>query len=140
MWGELADKPIRHHKFPDVLVSPIMESPVMTYDGNNMAPVMQDSNAVFPMGVKINNGQVSNLILNSNLTQDQKDDIVGFKIVRGDRSTNRSTNAKQSNRQSTNEPTSQQTNNQPSDPLGRRTDLPLGVASALGKNTRCVKT
>ena len=94
VWGELADKPIRHHKFPDVLVSPIMESPVMTYDGNNMAPVMQDSNAVFPMGVKINNGQVSNLVLNSNLTQDQKDDIVGFKIVRGDRGTNRSIIAK----------------------------------------------
>jgi hypothetical protein len=26
MWGELANKPIRHHKFPDVAISPIIES------------------------------------------------------------------------------------------------------------------
>ena len=94
VWGNLADQPIRHHKFPDVLISPIIESPVITYDGNNMVPVMQDSNPVFPMGVKINDNQISNLILTSDLTQDQKDDIVGFKIVRGDRGTNRSIIAK----------------------------------------------
>ena len=94
VWGELADKPIRHHKFPDVLVSPIMESPLITYDGNNMVPVMQDSNAVFPIGVKINDNQINNLIITSDLTADQKSDIVGFKIVRGDRGTNRSIIAK----------------------------------------------
>ena len=93
VWGDLADQPIRHHKFPDVLVSPIIENSTITYDGNNIVPTMQDD-AVFPIGVKINNSQISGLILTSDLTQDQKDDIVGFKIVRGDRSTNRSVIAK----------------------------------------------
>ena len=85
VWGDLANTPIRHHKFPDVLVSPIFESPNPDY--NNL--VMQDV-AVFPIGVNINVQQVNQLIVQSNLTADQKADIVGFKIVRGNRSTNKS--------------------------------------------------
>ena len=54
---------------------------------------MQDD-AVFPIGVKIDNTQVFQLIQNSGLTQDQKDDIVAYKIVRGDRGTNKSVIAK----------------------------------------------
>lgn len=94
VWGELADTPIRHHKFPDVSISPIVETPTITYDGNNIVPVMQDSDAVFPLGVRIDNAQISQLIIDSNLTQDQKDDIVAYKIVRGDRGTNKSVIAK----------------------------------------------
>ena len=94
IWGDLADTPIRHHKFPDVNVSPIVENPTITYDGNNIVPIMQDSDAIFPIGVKINNDQITQLITDSNLTQDQKDDIVAFKIVRGDRGTNKSVIAK----------------------------------------------
>jgi len=48
VWGDLADQPIRHHKFPDVLVSPIIENSTITYDGNNIVPTMQDD-AVFPI-------------------------------------------------------------------------------------------
>jgi len=88
VWGTLASQPIRHHKFPDVLVSPIFESPTYTL-GSGFTPVMQ-SDAVFPMGVKIDVQQVAYLVYSSNLTQAQKESIVGFKIVRGDRSTNRS--------------------------------------------------
>ena len=88
VWGDLAGQPIRHHKFPDVLVSPIYESPTYSL-GTGFVPVMQ-SDAVFPMGVKIDVQQVVYLIYSSNLTQAQKESIVGFKIVRGDRSTNRS--------------------------------------------------
>ena len=94
LWGELADTPIRHHKFPDVLVSPIVENPQIVYEGTNIVPTMQDSDAIYPIGVKINNAQISGLILASNLTQEQKDDIVAFKIVRGDRGTNKSVIAK----------------------------------------------
>ena len=93
VWGDLAGKKIRHHKFPDVLVSPIIENGEIVYDGDNIAPVMQDD-AIFPIGVRIDNAQIFNLIHNSNLTQEQKDDIVAYKIVRGDRSTNRSVIAK----------------------------------------------
>jgi len=86
LWGDLAGTKIRHHKFPDVLVSPITESPVFDNQDNM---VMQDV-AKFALGVKINVRQVQQLIQNSSLTQEQKDEIIGFKIVRGDRSTNKS--------------------------------------------------
>ena len=92
IYGDLANQPIRHHKFPDVNISPIFENP--TYDINSaITPVMQN-NAIFPIGVRVNIGQIKSLIQSSNLTQAQKDDIVGFKIVRGDRATNKSIVAK----------------------------------------------
>jgi hypothetical protein len=55
---------------------------------------MIPSQSVFPLDVKIDAQQVAQLIVSSSLTQDQKDDIVAFKIVRGNRSTNRSIVAK----------------------------------------------
>ena len=94
VWGDLADTPIRHHKFPDVLVSPIFESatPQIVADRYNVE--MQLSSAVYPIGVRIDNEQIINLVRSSNLTDEQKDDVIGYKIVRGDRSTNRSIIAK----------------------------------------------
>ena len=90
VWGDLADTPIRHHKFPDVLVSPIFQNPLPEYniDGTYRPSMQNDS--VFPIGVKLNVQQVTQLINSSTLPQEQKDSIVGFKIVRGDRATNRS--------------------------------------------------
>jgi len=90
VWGDLSNQPIRHHKFPDVLVSPIVESALFT---SASAMVMQ-KDALFPIGVKLDVSQVSKLIADSNLTQAEKNAIAGFKIVRGDRSTNRSIVAK----------------------------------------------
>jgi hypothetical protein len=92
VWGELADQPIRHHKFPDVLVSPIFES--ATYTLNSFfQPVMQ-SNAIYPIGIKVDTAQIISLINNSDLTDEQKSEIASYKIVRGDRSTNQSIVAK----------------------------------------------
>ena len=88
VWGDLASKPIRHHKFPDVLVSPIFESPVYQLTPG-FKPVIQN-NAIFPIGVKLDISQVQSLIQNSSLTQEQKDNIAGFKVVRGNRNTNQS--------------------------------------------------
>jgi hypothetical protein len=90
LWGQLANQPIRHHKFPDVLVSPIFESAIFTTPD---MMVMQND-AVFPLGLKIDITQIKTLIQFSTLTQSQKDDIIGFKIVRGDRGTNKSIVAK----------------------------------------------
>jgi len=92
IWGNLAGQPIRHHKFPDVLVSPIFESSQYT-QGVNVTPIMEKS-AIFPLGITIDVEQVKSLIISSNLTQSQKDAIVGFKVLRGDRSTNKSIVAK----------------------------------------------
>lgn len=89
LWGSLAGQKIRHHKFPDVLVSPIFETVATDYNH----PVIQNK-AIFPIGVDIDVAQVNELISQSNLTKQQKDQIAGFKIVRGDRSTNSSIVAK----------------------------------------------
>ena len=90
VWGDLAGQKIRHHKFPDVLVSPIFETPtISSYNG-----LVMQNDAVFPIGVKIDIEQVYKLIQASSLTKSQIDDIAAFKIVRGDRATNRSIVAK----------------------------------------------
>lgn len=77
-WGELAGKPIRHHKFPDSTITHIHDS-----DGY-----------VYPIGVKIDIQQIKDLILNSSLTKEQISRIAGFKIVRGNRANNKSVVAK----------------------------------------------
>ena len=92
VWGDLANQPIRHHKFPDALVSPIFESAVYA-SGAPLTPV-ETNNAIFPIGVKINVQQISQLVQTSDLTADEKQNIVGFKIVRGNRNTNKSVIAK----------------------------------------------
>lgn len=90
LWGDLAGQKIRHHKFPDVVVSPIYESKLFS----SVDSMVMGNNAIFPIGVRIDVQQLSSLINSSSLTQEQKDDIIGFKIVRGDRSTNKSIVAK----------------------------------------------
>lgn len=86
VWGSLAGQKIRHHKFPDVLVSPIFESAQFV----SGEPVMQTADAVYPIGVRIDTAQVQALINASSLTAAQKADIAGFKIVRGNRNTHKS--------------------------------------------------
>jgi hypothetical protein len=92
VWGDLANTPIRHHKFPDVLVSPIFETPSYVIT-SPISPVVQ-KDAVYPIGVRVSVSEVQTLIASSSLTPEQKSEIVGFKIVRGNRSTNRSIVAK----------------------------------------------
>lgn len=90
VWGELAGQKIRHHKFPDVLISPIHEAREFTSLDN----MEMGNTAIFPIGVYIDTQQIQYLINASSLTQEQKDDIIGYKIVRGDRGTNKSIVAK----------------------------------------------
>lgn len=90
VWGDLAGKPIRHHKFPDIAVSPIFE----TDTSLSLPDISMGAKAIFPIGVKINVNQIRVLIEQSDLTRAEKDSIVGFKILRGDRSTNKSIIAK----------------------------------------------
>lgn len=87
-WGILAGEKIRHHKFPDVLVSPIIESTIFTGD------LITENVAIFPIGVKIDSLNVQDLIDRSELTDAQKKDIIGYKIVRADRGVNKSIIAK----------------------------------------------
>jgi hypothetical protein len=82
--------PIRHHKFPDVLVSPIFESATPVNVGGQYQVTMQTACAVYPIGVRLSVSQIESLIAASSLTAEQKAEIVGFKILRGNRSTNQS--------------------------------------------------
>ena len=90
VWGDLAGQRIRHHKFPDVLVSPINESKIFTGESS----MVMGNDAVFPIGLKIDTGQISSLVYNSNLTDDEKSEIAAFKIVRGNRGVHKSIIAK----------------------------------------------
>lgn len=94
IWGELANKPIRHHKFPDVLVSPIFENPTITIEGDKYTNLAMQRNAIFPIGVKLDISEIRSLIQQSPLTSQQKSEITGFKIVRGNRDVNKSVIAK----------------------------------------------
>lgn len=73
IWGSLANQPIRHFKFPDELVSSRYSS-----DGT--------THFIYPLGVEIDAASLREAIEQSNLSQEDKDQIQGFKIVRGDRS------------------------------------------------------
>jgi len=92
IWGSLANTPIRHHKFPDSSITHIHdENPYsIGTDAYN-----QFEHAIYPIGVNVDIIQLRNLIAQStDLTQAQKDQIVGFKIMRGDRINNKAIIAK----------------------------------------------
>ncbi len=74
IWGELADQPIRHHKFPDSTITHIHD----------------DQGYIYPIGIKLNIQELIEAIRNSDLTEEQKSQIVGFKILRGNRANNKS--------------------------------------------------
>jgi hypothetical protein len=78
VWGTLQGQPIRHFKFPDSAVSPHHDN-----EGN-----------IYPLGIRVNVRQIYDLIRASSLTQEQKEAIEGFKIVRGNRANNKSVIAK----------------------------------------------
>jgi len=92
IWGTLANTPIRHHRFPDSLITHIHDEnpyPVGSDQYNNY------QHNIYPIGIKIDIEQIKQLIQSStDLTQQQKDDIVGFRIMRGDRVNNKAVIAK----------------------------------------------
>lgn len=95
VWGELANQPIRHHKFPDLLVSPLFEKPQITLDeAGKYTNLAIQRTAFFPIGVRVDISQVKMLISQSDLPKSVKDSIVGFKIVRGNRDVHKSVIAK----------------------------------------------
>lgn len=78
VWGDLSGTPIRHHKFPDRALVPHHDA-----KGN-----------VFPLGIRLDLGALTSAIRNSTLTQEQKDEIVAVKIVRGNAANSKSIEAK----------------------------------------------
>jgi hypothetical protein len=78
IWGPLAGQPIRHHRMPDAALCPI-----------------HDGDSVLALGLRINAQQIMDLIRNSpDLTEAQKSQIQGFKILRANRANHKSVVAK----------------------------------------------
>ena len=82
MWGELAGEYIRHHKMPDCAISPIYST------------ISADEYVIFPMGIKVDAASLYSAIYTSDLSAEEKSQIVGFKITRTNRASNQSIVAK----------------------------------------------
>lgn len=91
VWGDLACKPIRHHKFPDSCVTHI-------HDGKDTNKVYKDNNYIFPIGIRVSHQSVLNALLQAVetglITEEQRNEITGYRIVRGNRVGNKSIDAK----------------------------------------------
>lgn len=86
VWGSLANKNIRHHKFPDSVITHIHDQnpyPLGTDEYNNY------NHFIYPIGFSIDINSLYTAIQSStDLTPAQKRKIVGFKIMRSDRNFN----------------------------------------------------
>lgn len=87
IWGALADQPIRHHKFPDNIITHI-------HDTNPDTTDKEFEHKIYPIGVKIDLDNIKQAIINSDLTDQQKSQIIGYRIIRSDRVNNKSVIAK----------------------------------------------
>lgn len=91
IWGELCGKPIRHHKFPDALITNF-------HDGNVTFPVGFDTkNFIFPLGVKLDvdmNSVLDEAVQEGLIDVEIRNSITGWRIVRGNRFGNESVEAK----------------------------------------------
>lgn len=93
IWGDLCNQPIRFPKFPDCKIAPIHDNtdidPNLNQFGNNM---------IYPIGFRLDHVSLHNAIdtcLNAGIiTQEQKDRIAYYRIVRGNRAGHESIRAK----------------------------------------------
>ncbi|XAI97387.1 hypothetical protein [Leptolyngbya phage Lbo-JY46] len=91
IWGDLCGKNIRHHKMPDSCITHI-------HDGLNANKRFEDNNIVYPIGIKVDHLSVINALdkitREGVITQEQRNSIKGYRIVRANRVGNKSIIAK----------------------------------------------
>ena len=90
IWGDLANTPIRHFKFPENSISHIHDSNDGTTGANN--DIYHQTNKIFPIGVKLDFLSLNKALLS--LTDDERNNIQYIKVVRGNRVNNKSVIAK----------------------------------------------
>ena len=93
LWGDLAGKPIRHFKFPDnSVVKYFEEKGVVT---NNLSV---KGNKIYPKGIRISVKDIKHALNNAVslglITEDEKNEICGYRIYRSNRRGNQSIIAK----------------------------------------------
>lgn len=79
------DKPIRHYKFPDNIVSPFMSS----FDINGTNEDNSFNSVIYPIGFKIDNDVINAFLdialKNDLISSEERSKITGYEIFRGDR-------------------------------------------------------
>jgi hypothetical protein len=97
VWGDLAGKPIRHHKFPECSISPHF-SHITEYINLSDNVDFYEFNFIHPMGVKVDTNSIKDslykAVRDKIITEEDVRRIVGFKIVRGNRVNDKSIVAK----------------------------------------------
>lgn len=86
IWGLLANTPIRHHKLPDSTVTHIHD--------NNTGNDIGYEHSIYPIGFKFDMDNIQLAITKSPLTDAQKANIAGIRILRSNRRTDKSIQAK----------------------------------------------
>jgi hypothetical protein len=97
VWGDLAGKPIRHHKFPECSISPHF-SHITDYINIDDITDFYEFNFTHPLGVQLDiNSLKDSLFKNVRdgvISEEDVARIVGFKVVRGNRVNDKSIVAK----------------------------------------------
>jgi hypothetical protein len=103
LWGQLCGQPIRHFKFPDCLVAPLQDQDPTLVGSSPSTITTYTYNAgrtanIYPIGLKISTEDVKAWLqwaVTEGLISDaERQSITGYKIVRGNRATNKSIGAK----------------------------------------------
>lgn len=102
LWGPLCGRSIRHFKFPDCLVSYFQDQdPQINGALGSITDYPFNSGRtanIYPIGLKINSEDVKTwltwAVTSGLISQAERDSITGYKIVRGNRATNKSIAAK----------------------------------------------
>lgn len=83
LFGDLAGKPIRHHKFPDNLVSPFFKK---TNTGFGLS---RNVDSIYPKGFRISVADIKQRLLQAELqgliSSEERQSICGYRIYRGNR-------------------------------------------------------
>lgn len=86
IWGDLCNTPIRHHKFPNCKIAPLHDNAL---NGNN---------TIYPIGVVMDHvslyNSIEQCVSQGLITEEQKNRISYYRIVRGNRAGNKSIIAK----------------------------------------------
>lgn len=103
VWGSLAGKPIRHHKFPDCKISPHYRNiNTKTVDIQlrqfNKEDLFNTKNKIYPIGILLDVEDVKSILIQAveagKITEEEKQSICGYRIVRTNRRGNESIIAK----------------------------------------------
>lgn len=101
IWGDLADTPIRYHKFPDSKITHIHDSWNMHRPENTQYDINHNS-FIYPIGVRLNDVNFNAVLANTYVFNPEtqandipaSDLICGFELVRGNRVGHKSVIAK----------------------------------------------